>query len=58
VADAGARAKVISAKIESGTDAAAVGTSGQVLLAHVRSIAQDLLQATGLSRDEARATMA
>ena len=43
-----------------GTDvesAAALGTSEQVLVAQLRSIALDLLQATGLSRTEARAAM-
>ena len=36
------------------TPAALLGASEQVLVAQIRSIALDLLQATGLSRDEAR----
>jgi hypothetical protein len=41
------------------SDAAVVdlGTSEQVLVAQVRSIALDLLQATGMRRDDARAAM-
>jgi uncharacterized membrane protein YgaE (UPF0421/DUF939 family) len=38
-------------------DAALLGESEQVLVAQLRSIALDLLQATGLGRDEARAAM-
>lgn len=57
VVDVVAHAKVMSAKAGSDTDAPALGTSEQVLVAQVRSIALDLLQATGLSRDEARTAM-
>jgi hypothetical protein len=34
-----------------------LGPSEQVLVAQVRSVALDLLQATGMTRDEARAAM-
>ena len=57
IVDVVAHAKVMSAKAGSDTDAPALGTSEQVLVAQVRSIALDLLQATGLSRDEARTAM-
>ena len=58
VVDVVVHAKVMSATV--GTDAesvAVLGTSEQVLVAQIRSIALDLLQATGLSRAEARAAM-
>ncbi len=43
---------------DAGADAAArLGASEQVLVAQIRSIALDLLQATGLSRAEAQAAM-
>lgn len=47
---------VVHAKVMS-DDAALLGTSEQVLVAQIRSIALDLLQGTGLSRTEARAAM-
>ena len=56
-----ARAAVIDvvahAKVMSDDAVALLGTSEQVLVAQLRSIALDLLQATGLSRAEARAAM-
>ncbi len=56
-----ARAAVIDvvahAKVMSDDAVALLGTSEQVLVAQLRSIALDLLQATGLSRTEARAAM-
>jgi uncharacterized membrane protein YgaE (UPF0421/DUF939 family) len=48
---------VAHAKVMSDDAADLLGTSEQVLVAQVRSIALDLLQATGLSRDEARTAM-
>ena len=50
VVDVVAHAKVLSAE-------APLGTSEQVLVAQVRSIALDLLQATGMARDAALAAM-
>jgi uncharacterized membrane protein YgaE (UPF0421/DUF939 family) len=57
VVDVVVHAKVMSSQIESSTDTASLGTSEHVLVAQIRSIALDLLQATGLSRAEARAAM-
>ena len=48
---------VVHAKVMSDDAVALLGTSEQVLVAQLRSIALDLLQATGLSRTEARAAM-
>jgi uncharacterized membrane protein YgaE (UPF0421/DUF939 family) len=48
---------VVHAKVMSDDAAALLGASEQVLVAQIRSIAMDLLQATGLSRDEARTAM-
>ena len=48
---------VVHAKVMSDDAVALLGTSEQVLVAQLRSIALDLLQATGLSRAEARAAM-
>jgi uncharacterized membrane protein YgaE (UPF0421/DUF939 family) len=48
---------VAHAKVMSDDAAALLGSSEQVLVATIRSIALDLLQATGLSRDEARTAM-
>jgi uncharacterized membrane protein YgaE (UPF0421/DUF939 family) len=45
------------AKVMSDEAAALLGPSEQVLVAQVRSIALDLLQATGMGRDEARDAM-
>ena len=45
------------AKVMSEESAALLGASEQVLVAQVRSIALDLLQATGMGRDEARGAM-
>lgn len=45
------------AKVMSDEAAALLGPSEQVLVAQVRSIALDLLQATGMGRDEARVAM-
>ena len=47
----------VHAKVMSDDAVALLGTSEQVLVAQLRSIALDLLQATGLSRAEARAAM-
>ena len=58
VIDVVVHARVMSATV--GTDAepaTVLGTSEQVLVAQLRSIALDLLQSTGLSRAEARAAM-
>jgi hypothetical protein len=52
VVDVVAHAKVMSAEA-----AALLGPSEQVLVAQVRSIALDLLQATGLSRQQALSAM-
>ena len=49
---------VVHAKVMSVETADLLGDSEQVLVAQIRSIALDLLQATGLTRDEARAAMA
>lgn len=57
VVDVVVHAKGLSATIEDGAEAAPLGTSEQVLVAQIRSIALDLLQGTGLSRAEARAAM-
>ena len=57
VVDVVVHAKVMSAESETGADAALLGDSEQVLVAQIRSIALDLLQATGLSRAEAQAAM-
>ena len=58
VVDVVVHAKVMSATVGRDAESAAVlGTSEQVLVAQLRSIALDLLQATGLSRAEARAAM-
>ena len=48
---------VTHAKVMSDDAAALLGASEQVLVAQIRSIALDLLQATGLSRAEAQAAM-
>jgi uncharacterized membrane protein YgaE (UPF0421/DUF939 family) len=48
---------VAHAKVMSDDTAALLGASEQVLVAQIRSIALDLLQATGLSRAEAQAAM-
>jgi hypothetical protein len=45
------------AKLMSDDAAAQLGESEQVLVAQVRSIALDLLQATGMDRGEARGAM-
>jgi uncharacterized membrane protein YgaE (UPF0421/DUF939 family) len=45
------------AKVMSDDAAALLGPSEQVLVAQLRSIALDLLQATGMARDEARTAM-
>jgi uncharacterized membrane protein YgaE (UPF0421/DUF939 family) len=45
------------AKVMSDEAAPLLGTSEQVLVAQVRSIAMDLLQATGMTRDDALAAM-
>ena len=45
------------AKVMSDEAAALLGESEQVMVAQVRSIALDLLQGTGMGRDEARAAM-
>jgi hypothetical protein len=45
------------AKVMSDEAAALLGPSEQVLVAQVRSIALDLLQATGMGREEARVAM-
>jgi hypothetical protein len=45
------------AKVMSEESAALLGASERVLVAQVRSIALDLLQATGMGRDEARGAM-
>ena len=58
VVDVVVHAKVMSSEIGTGADAAALlGDSEQVLVAQIRSIALDLLQATGLSRAEAQSAM-
>lgn len=48
---------VVHAKVMSDDAAGQLGTSEQVLVAQIRSIVLDLLQATGLSREEARTAM-
>ena len=48
---------VVHAKVMSQDAADLLGTSEQVLVAQIRSIALDLLQATGLSRTEAQTAM-
>jgi len=48
---------VAHAKVMSDDAATLLGASEQVLVAQIRSIAMDLLQATGLSRAEAQAAM-
>ena len=48
---------VAHAKVMSDDAATLLGASEQVLVAQIRSIALDLLQATGLSRAEAQAAM-